>query len=277
MRNVLLAAVSCLVIAGCESGPTDTEKFIDRVKEEIAAVEDNIDDQKAELSDVKTDLTEANSQCTTAKSDRSKRINELKASITDSLDQVERANTSNNSFDGDSWTVAIESLSDSSWSWLEKEYRYNVDAFDDEEARVDEIRYSVDPQKLSTKVEVGEYNGFPAVVLKCEGGANCISGKGSSKQGTRSSSTRSRDTKERNINKQIKRNYWPVSSANISGKVAQTASDHIALYRNETPEACGKVEELETEKSSLETEIANLEEKFASLESDLRTAEARVE
>ena len=274
MRNVLLAAVSCLVIAGCDSGPSDAEKFIDRVKQEIATVEGNIEDQEGDLSDVKTGLTQARGQCTTAKSDRSKRINELKASITDSLDQVERANTRNNSFDGDSWTVAVESLSDSSWSWLEKEYRYNVDERDDEEARVDEIRYSVNPQKLSSQVEVGEYNGFPAVVLKCEGGANCITGKGSSKEGTRSSSTGNRDTQSREINKQIKRNYWPVSSATVSGKVAQTASDLIALYRDGTPEACEKVEELETEKSSLESEIASLENKLASLKSDLRTAEA---
>jgi chromosome segregation ATPase len=261
-----------LTLVGC--GPSKEVETLQKRAREVAA---NIDDRRAELQSAKTTFGEQSQQCETAKGNDADRSVALRETMTGILDGVVQSGANNQAAAGHSWEIAVESLSPDSWTWREEETVVAVDNRGNVGAVVDKLTYSVDPRSLAAKVEVGEYSGLPAVRIRCEGDAKCIRVKGERRAGAGNGYSGRSDTSRSDVSEMNDHNWWAVSTAADSGRLAQAASDLIALQRGSSSGICEAANKTKTGVTALETEIANLENQLAELRRDLRRLDADLE
>lgn len=261
---VLLAA--CAALTGCG----DSKEVIG-LRDDIAEIERNLENRRTELQAATTLVSTQSSECATSRTEGTARISELKDTILAIMDGVQISNSDGSSAAGHSWTIAVQDLSPETWSWREEELGVVADWRGDGLAAQDNLSYSVDPRRLSSKVKVGEYRGYPAVEIVCEGGARCINVRGRRLQGVKSGGRS--DTSNSEVSETRQSNWWVVSSPAESGRLAVATGDLISLQRSLVSPACQSADEGKNKVSSLETEIANLEKTLAEKQRDLRAAE----
>lgn len=266
MKLSIAAVVLCAFVTGC--GPSQEETDL---KNKVAEIERNLESRRAELQSTTTLVSTQTSECATSRTESTARIAELKDTILGIMDGVEVSDTDGSAMAGHSWTIAVQDLSPESWSWREEELGVIADPWGDANAAMENLSYSVDPRRLSPKVKVGTFRGYPAVQLVCEGGAKCITVRGRRVVGTKSGG--SRDTSNSEVSETRESNWWAVASAADSGRLAVATGDLITVQRSLVSPACQSADEGKTKVTALETEIANLEKTLEETKRDLRRLE----
>lgn len=265
--NLSIAAMAlCAALTGC--GPSQE---VTDLKKVIADIERNLENRRTELQAATTLVASQTSECATSRTEGTTRIAELKDTILSIMDGVEVSDSDGSGAAGHSWTIAVQDLSPESWSWREEELGLVTDWNGDGRAAQENLSYSVDPRLLSPKVKVGEFRGYPAVQIVCEGGANCISVRGRRLEGVKSGG--SRDTSNSEVSEKRASNWWAVSSPADSGRLAVATGELITTQRSLVSPACQSADEGKNKVSALETEIANLDKTLAEKQRDLRAAE----
>lgn len=266
LKVSIAVVMLCASVTGC--GPSAE---VTRLKDDIAQIEGNLESRRTELQTTTTLVSTQTSECATSRAEGTARIAELKDTILDIMDGVEVSDTDGSATAGHRWSIAVQDLSPESWSWREEELGVIADSWGDGNAAMENLSYSVDPRRLSPKVKVGTFRGYPAVQLVCESGAKCINVRGRRVVGVKSGG--SRDTSNSEVSETRESNWWAVASAADSGRLAVATGDLITVQRSLVSPACQSADEGKTKVSALETEIANLEKTLEEKQRDLRRLE----
>jgi hypothetical protein len=261
----MVSVMACACLTGCG----DSKELL-RLKDDVAEIERNLEDRRVELQSATNLLSGQTSECNTSRTETAARIAELRDTILNILDGVQVADGDDISAAGHSWTIAVQDLSPESWNWRVEEMGVIADSGGNVTGAEENLIYSVDPRRLSAKVKVGDYRGYPAIQIICDAAAACINVRGRRAVGSGNTWQGTRDTSNSDVSETRQSNWWAVSSPADSGRLAVATGELITLQRSSISPACQSAEDGKAKVSALETEIANLEKNLAEKQRDLR-------
>lgn len=262
----MVPVVVCACLAAC--GPSREQK---RLESDIADIEIKLENTRTDLQSKTTLLSGQTNGCNAIRTEATSRIAELKDTILGIMNGVQVADGNDAAVAGHRWTIAIEDLSPELWTWREEETAVLADVRGNVRGVSDRLTYSVDPRKLSSKVKVGGYNGYPAVELVCLGAVKCISVRGRRVQGQGNTYDRTRDTSNSEVSEMRESNWWAVTSDSESGRLAVATGELITAQSALVSPECEAADKTKAEVGTLQTQFSNLEKELADKKSQLRS------
>lgn len=178
-------------------------------------------------------VSERSAACDTAQRAAEDQELQIKQRVLDGVEEVARQGGRGELVGASGWSIAIKDLTPGQWRWTEREADVVADGYD-ALARMDTFEYTVNPADLDTSFQTTTYRDWPAVEMRCRGGASCIRVRGVIEVGE----TINDQTGRTQVDERRTDNLWPVGSNSGSGRVAQALSELVKIQARPEPEVC---------------------------------------
>ena len=214
-----------LALAAC--GRSD-EEFNKAIADERAAAANQMNAQQ-DAQNAALEARDCAAREAGAASEHNAAIERGRQTIMTTLEAVSNVSGDSEAAAGVEFAINIESLTSTEWRWVEVENSAAA-SYSEQASTRDRINYAVNPTQLSSRVQLVNYAGMPAVRFDCMSG-NCIRAIG-----RRLANYNGRDALQ-DIDEGRAYNIWALGTANRAQVVRDALADLI--HRTSNPPVTG--------------------------------------